>query len=135
MFCGICRPTYSTFTGGAIRHGEGSGPTTGHQNRSAVPRNSACSRRWAHSFSSARSNSGEKWLAHITPANSSHETTGKAKNLTIPEWSTGRIQRLRVAGELACSRSVIGPANSSSGGAMRVRIRCWTMCTLNSVVS
>ncbi len=71
----------------------------------------------------------------MTAANSSHETTGNAKNRTIREWSTGRIQRLRVSGELAWRRSVIGPANRSSGGAMSVRIRCWTMWTLNSVVS
>ena len=36
----------------------------------------------------------------MTAANSSHETTGNAKNRTIREWSTGRIQRLRVSGEL-----------------------------------
>ena len=53
MFCGIWSPTYRTLAAGVIRHGDGSGPTTGHQNRSAEPRNSACSRRWIHSFSSA----------------------------------------------------------------------------------
>ena len=67
-----------------MRHGDGSGPTTGHQNSSAADRNSTCSSRWAHSFSSATSNSGEKWLAHITPANSSHATTGNARNRDRP---------------------------------------------------
>ena len=71
----------------------------------------------------------------MTTANSVHATNGLLTTRTSLEWSTGRIQRLRVAGEDAWRRSVIGPAYSSSGGATSVRMRCWTMWTLNSVVS
>ena len=135
MFCGIWRPTYSTLADGRIRHGDGSGPTTGHQNRSAANRYRPCSSRCAQSFSSATLNSGEKWLAHMTPANRSHDTTGNDRNRTGREWSTGRIQRRRVAGDETRRSRTIGPAYSSRGGATRTSSRCWTMWTENSVVS
>ncbi len=81
------------------------------------------------------SNSGEKWLAHMTPANSSHATTGNDSRRRMREWSTGRIHRRRVSGDDAWSSRVIGPASSRSGGPTRVSSRCWTMCSENSVVS
>src|SRR4029079_16346132 len=74
VFCGICRPRYSKRPGHFIRHGDGSTPHTGHQNSIAAPRYSPCSSRCTHSFSSATSNSGEKWLVHITPAKISQAT-------------------------------------------------------------
>ena len=80
-------------------------------------------------------NSGEKWLAHSTPANRTHATTGNDNARVTREWSTGRMYRRRVSGEDAWSRSVIGPAMSSSGGPTSVSSRCWTMCSENSVVS
>ncbi len=74
MFWGIARPVYRIRAEGLSFHGDGSGPMTGHQNSSAATRNRACSSRCAHGFSSARSNSGEKWLAHMTAANTIHDT-------------------------------------------------------------
>ena len=68
-------PTYRTLADGLSFHGDGSGPTTGHQNSSAAARNRACSSRWTHGFSRARSNSGEKWLAHMTAGEQRPTTT------------------------------------------------------------
>ena len=61
---------------GASATAPGRGPTAGHQNSSAVTRNRTCSRSWSHGFSSAASKSGEKWVPHMTAANSSQATTG-----------------------------------------------------------
>ena len=98
VFWVICRKTYPIRAGWAIRHGAGSWATAGHQNRSAAPRNRACSRSWTSGSSSAASNSGEKWLAHITPAKTTQATTGKASTRMTREWRTGRIQRRRASG-------------------------------------
>ena len=82
-----------------MRHGAGSRATAGHQKSSPAPRNSACSRSWISGSSSAASNSGEKWLPHITAANTTQATTGKARTRMTRPWRTGRIQRRRVAGD------------------------------------
>ena len=49
--------------------------------------------------SSAASNSGEKWLTHMTAAKSSQATTGNARTRVTREWSNGRITRRRVPGD------------------------------------
>ena len=79
-----------TRPGWGIRHGAGSRPTAGHQNSSAVTRNRTCSRSWSHGFSSAASKSGEKWVPHMTAANSSQATTGWESQRTGREWRIGR---------------------------------------------
>ena len=102
MFWGICSPMYSTRPAGLTRHGDGSGPATGHQKSSAAARNSTCSSRCAHSFSSATSNSGEKWLPHMTPANSEpRHDRERQEAATGREWSTGRIRAAAHGGRRA----------------------------------
>ena len=135
VFWGICRNTYSARSGCGIRHGAGSRATAGHQNRSALPRNSRCSRSWTSGSSSAASNSGEKWLPHITAAKITQATTGKARTRTTREWRTGRIQRPRVSCDDTRRISVIGAARASSGAATSVSRTCWIMWTEKSVVS
>ena len=113
----------------------GSAPTTGHQNSSAAPRYSTCSRSWTSGFSSAASNSGEKCAPHITAAKAIHATTGKLMTRITREWRIGRIDPAPVAGDATRRSSVIGAASAISGAATRVSSRCWTMWTENSVVS
>jgi hypothetical protein len=85
--------------------------------------------------SSAASNKGEKWVPHITAANSSQAKTGNDRIRITREWRTGRIGRRRVLGDETRSSSVIGADRAMSGAATSVSRRCWTMWTENSVVS
>ena len=85
--------------------------------------------------SSAASNRGEKWLPHITSANSPHVTSGFARNRIAREWRMGRTIRLRPWGVETRRSSVMGAPSISSGAATKASSRCWTMCTENSVVS
>src|SRR5262245_18283566 len=118
-----------------IRHGAGSRATTGHQNSSPTARNRTCSNSWAHSFSRARLNSGEKWAPHMTAANATQATTGWANTLTGRERRTGTIQRRRTLGLETRSNGVIGAASAMSGAASRSSSTGWTMWTENSAVS
>ena len=83
-------------TGCGSRHGAGSSPTAGHQNSSALPEEQQRARGRGRADPRGReSNSGEKWVAHMTPANRTQATTGNARTRTTREWRIGRITRCR----------------------------------------
>ena len=95
VFWGIWRNTYIARTGWGIRHGLGSRPTAGHQNRSPAPRYSACSRSWIERvLERRRRTAARSAVPHITPANTSQDTTGKLRTRMTREWRIGRITRL-----------------------------------------
>ena len=86
-------------TGWDIRHGAGSRPTAGHQNRSALNRNSACSKSWTSGSSSA---SIEQRREVGPPHHRGEDHPGDDREgehaQRRREWRTGRIQRCAVAG-------------------------------------
>ena len=118
------------------RHGDGSGPTTGHQNSSAATRNSGVlepvdprvlEREVEQRREVARPHHAREQRSTRPPGTTA---AGRPRS-GAPAGSSAAASRATSA----WSRSVIGPASSSSGGPTSVSSRCWTMCTENSVVS
>ena len=85
--------------------------------------------------SSAASNSGEKWLTHITAANSTQATTGKARKRIDPRMQDGQDPAPPAGGEDDAQEQGDRRARAMSGAATSVSSTCWTMWIENSVVS